>query len=108
MLIQNTKPIIAHNLTKYPITKTLWDALMVTYSSGRDKLQTFNLHVKVNDIKQNDSSLKEFWIILHGIWGERDIINPNPMKCLEDIKIYSKLRSEQKHFQFFKCIGPKI
>nr|GEX88591.1 putative ribonuclease H-like domain-containing protein [Tanacetum cinerariifolium] len=43
-LIQNIEPALAGNLTEYPTAKMLWDALMVTYSSGRDKLQTFNLH----------------------------------------------------------------
>nr|GFA98668.1 putative Gag-polypeptide of LTR copia-type [Tanacetum cinerariifolium] len=43
-LIQNIEPTIAGNLTEYPTVKMLWDALVVTYSSGRDKLQTFNLH----------------------------------------------------------------
>ncbi|KAJ9551824.1 hypothetical protein OSB04_015869 [Centaurea solstitialis] len=89
-LIQNIEPTLAGNLTEYPTAKTLWDALVVTYNSGRDKLQTFNLHVKANDIKQNDSSLEEFWITLQGIWGEIDRIDPNPMKCPEDIKTYSK------------------
>nr|GEY93320.1 putative Gag-polypeptide of LTR copia-type [Tanacetum cinerariifolium] len=65
-LIQNIKPTIAGNLTEYPTAKMLWDALVVTYSSGRDKLQTFNLHVKANDIKQNDSPLEELWITLQG------------------------------------------
>ncbi|XP_076924297.1 uncharacterized protein LOC143586697 [Bidens hawaiensis] len=92
-LIQNIEPALAGNLTEYPTTKTLWDALAVTYSSGIDKLQTFNLHVKANDIKQNDSSLEVFWITLQGIWGEIDRIDPNPMKCPEDIKTYSKIRS---------------
>ncbi|GKA90705.1 hypothetical protein Tco_0812575 [Tanacetum coccineum] len=59
-LIQNIEPALAGNLTEYPTAKTLWDALVVTYSSGKDKLHTFNLHVKANDIKQNDSSLEEF------------------------------------------------
>ncbi|KAJ9553092.1 hypothetical protein OSB04_017137 [Centaurea solstitialis] len=103
-LIQNIEPSLAGNLTEYPTAKTLWDALVVTYSSGRDKLQTFNLHVKANDIKQNDRSLEEFWITLQGIWGEIDRIDPNPMKCPEDIKTYSKLRSEQKLFQFLNAI----
>nr|GEV10199.1 putative Gag-polypeptide of LTR copia-type [Tanacetum cinerariifolium] len=63
-LIQNIEPALVGNLTEYPTTKMLWDALVVTYSSGRDKLQTFNLHVKANDIKQNNSSLEDFWISL--------------------------------------------
>ncbi|KAJ9542006.1 hypothetical protein OSB04_028512 [Centaurea solstitialis] len=106
-LIQNIEPTLAGNLTEYPTAKTLWDALVVTYSSGRDKLQTFNLHVKANDIKQNDNSLEEFWITLQGIWGEIDRIDPNPMKCPEDIKTYSRLRSEQKLFQFLNALDHK-
>nr|GEX09924.1 putative Gag-polypeptide of LTR copia-type [Tanacetum cinerariifolium] len=57
-LIQNIKPTLAGNLTKYHTAKTLWDTLVITYISGIDKLQTFNLHVKANDIKQNKTHLK--------------------------------------------------
>ncbi|CAH1454159.1 unnamed protein product [Lactuca virosa] len=106
-LIQNIEPTIAGNLTEYPIAKMLWDALVVTYSSGRDKLQTFNLHVRANDIKQNDSTLEEFWITLEGVWGEIDRINPNPMKCPDDIKTYARIRSEQKLFQFLNALDQK-
>nr|GEW05322.1 putative Gag-polypeptide of LTR copia-type [Tanacetum cinerariifolium] len=102
-LIQNIEPALTGNLTEYPTAKMLWDSLVVTYSGERDKLQTFNLHVKANDIKQNNNSLEDFWISLQGIWGEIDRIDPNPMKCLEDIKTYSKIRSEQKLFQFLNA-----
>nr|GEV98247.1 putative Gag-polypeptide of LTR copia-type [Tanacetum cinerariifolium] len=33
-LIQNIKPVLAGNLTECPTAKTLWDDLVVTYSSG--------------------------------------------------------------------------
>ncbi|GKB07916.1 ribonuclease H-like domain-containing protein [Tanacetum coccineum] len=36
--------------------------------------------------------------------GEVDRINPNPIKCPEDIKTYSKIRSEQKLFQFLNAL----
>nr|GFA26500.1 hypothetical protein [Tanacetum cinerariifolium] len=49
-LIQNIEPALAGNLTEYPTAKMLWDALVVTYSSGRDKLQTFNLHVRTKTL----------------------------------------------------------
>nr|GEV36128.1 putative ribonuclease H-like domain-containing protein [Tanacetum cinerariifolium] len=65
-LIQNIEPALTGNLTEYPTAKMLWDTLVVTYISEKDKLQTFNLHVKANDIKQNNSSLKGFWISLQG------------------------------------------
>ncbi|CAH1428107.1 unnamed protein product [Lactuca virosa] len=67
-LIQNIEPALASNLTEFPTAKTLWDALVVTYSSRKDKLQTFDLHVKANEIKQNGSPLEDFWITLEGIW----------------------------------------
>ncbi|XP_076885610.1 uncharacterized protein LOC143535159 [Bidens hawaiensis] len=106
-LIQNIEPVLASNLTEFPIAKTLWEALVVTYSSGKDKLQTFNLHVRANEIKQNDASLENLWITLQGIWGEIERIDPNPMKCPEDIQIYTKIRSEQKLFQFLSSLDRK-
>ncbi|CAH1428172.1 unnamed protein product [Lactuca virosa] len=78
-----------------------------SYDNGRDKLQTFNLHVRANDIKQNDSTLEEFWITLQGVWGEIDRIDPNPMKCLDDINTYARIRSEQKLFQFLNVLDQK-
>ncbi|PWA67069.1 ribonuclease H-like domain-containing protein [Artemisia annua] len=107
-LIQNIEPNIAGNLTEYPTAKALWDALVVTYSSGKDKLQTFNLHVKANEIRQNGKSLEEFWIELQGVWGEIDRIDPNPMKCKDDIQAYTQIRSEQKLFQFLNGIDRKF
>nr|GEY63150.1 hypothetical protein [Tanacetum cinerariifolium] len=107
-LIQNIEPNIAGNLTKYPIAKSLWDALVVTYNSGKDKLQTFNLHVKANELKQGDKSLEVFWIAFQGVWGEIGRIDPNPMKCKEDIQTYTKIRSKQKLFQFLNRLDRKF
>ncbi|KAD4585302.1 hypothetical protein E3N88_22903 [Mikania micrantha] len=107
-LIQNIEPALASNLTEFPMAKTLWDALVVTYSSGKDKLQTFDLHVKANELKQNDASLEEFWIALQGIWGEIERRDPNPMKCTIDIAEYNKIRSEQKLFQFLNALNRKF
>ncbi|XP_071731015.1 uncharacterized protein [Rutidosis leptorrhynchoides] len=103
-LIQNIEPTLASNLTEYPTAKALWDALVVTYSSGKDKLQNFDLHVKANDIKQKDQSLEDLWITMQGIWGEIDRRDPNPMKCATDIVIYTKIRTEQKLFQFLNAL----
>ncbi|KAM0023833.1 hypothetical protein Hdeb2414_s0023g00643791 [Helianthus debilis subsp. tardiflorus] len=90
-LIQNIEPSLASNLTEFPTAKTLWDALTVTYSSGKDKLQTFDLHVKSNEFKQNGLPLEEFWIVMQGIWGEIERRDPNPMTCSTDIITYNKL-----------------
>nr|GEX17120.1 hypothetical protein [Tanacetum cinerariifolium] len=103
-LIQNIEPALAGNLTEYPTAKMLWDALVVTYSSGRDKLQTFNLHVKANDIKQNNSSLEDFWISLQGFLNaldrryvpiKREILRLEPLPSAE--AAYATVRKEAAH-----------
>ncbi|KAM0014643.1 hypothetical protein Hdeb2414_s0034g00726131 [Helianthus debilis subsp. tardiflorus] len=106
-LIQNIEPNLASNLTEFTTAKTLWDALTVTYSSGKDQLQTFDLHVKANEFKQNGVPLEEFWIVMHGIWGEIERRDPNPMTCSTDIATYNKVRSEHKLFQFLNALDRK-
>nr|GFB07657.1 putative Gag-polypeptide of LTR copia-type [Tanacetum cinerariifolium] len=91
-IIQNIEPAIASNLTEFPTAKMTWDALTVTYSSGKDKLQTFDLHVKENGLKQNGTLLEEFWIVMQGIWGEIKGKDPNTMMCPTDIAAYNKIR----------------
>ncbi|KAJ0471582.1 hypothetical protein HanLR1_Chr15g0559371 [Helianthus annuus] len=103
-LIQNIEPALASNLTEFPTAKTLWDALVATYGSGKDKLQTFDLHVKANGIKQNGSPLEDFWIVMQWVWGEIERRDPNPITCTEDINTYNKIRSEQKLFQFLNAL----
>ncbi|CAH1427920.1 unnamed protein product [Lactuca virosa] len=103
-LIQNIEPSLASNLTEFPTAKSLWDALVVTYSSGKDKLQLFDLHVKGNEIKQKGIPLEDLWIVLQGIWGEIERRDPNPMKCSVDITTYNRIRGEQKLFQFLNAL----
>nr|GFA01704.1 hypothetical protein [Tanacetum cinerariifolium] len=90
------------NLTEYPTAKALWGALVTTYSSGNDKLQIFNLHVKANELKQNEKSLEEFWIALQGHGLDRKF---NPIKReilrLETLPsaetAYATVRKESAH-----------
>ncbi|XP_071719418.1 uncharacterized protein [Rutidosis leptorrhynchoides] len=106
-IIQNIEPQIASNLTQFPTAKTLWNALITTYSSGKDMLQTFDLHVKANNIRQDGKSIEELWLKLQGIWGEIDIRDPNPMEHPNDIVKYNNIRSEQKLFQFLNSLDHK-
>ncbi|XP_071704383.1 uncharacterized protein [Rutidosis leptorrhynchoides] len=106
-LIQNIEPQIASNLTQFPTAKALWNALVTTYSSGKDKLQTFDLHVRTNNIKQEGKSVEELWLKLQGIWGEIEMRDPNPMEHPNDIVKYNNIRFEQKLFQFLNALDQK-
>ncbi|XP_071688869.1 uncharacterized protein [Rutidosis leptorrhynchoides] len=106
-LIQNIEPNLASNLTSFSTAKLLWDALATTYSSGTDKLQTYDLYVKATEMKQNNLNLEELWIRMQGIWGELEIRDPNPMESASDINKYNMIRAEQKLFQFLKALDQK-
>ncbi|XP_071713263.1 uncharacterized protein [Rutidosis leptorrhynchoides] len=107
-IIQNIEPQIAtSNLTQFPTAKLLWNALITTYSSGKDKLQTFDLHVKANNIKQEGKSIEDLWLKLQGIWGEIETRDPNPMEHPNDIIKYNNIRAEQKLFQFLNALDHK-
>ncbi|XP_076959490.1 uncharacterized protein LOC143635580 [Bidens hawaiensis] len=107
-LIQNIEPALASNLTEFPTAKTLWDSLVVTYSRKKYKLQTFDLHVKANGIKQNGSPLEDFLIVMQGVWGEIERRDLKPMTCTIDIATYNKIWSEQKIFQFLNGLADNM
>nr|GEW13601.1 putative reverse transcriptase, RNA-dependent DNA polymerase [Tanacetum cinerariifolium] len=97
-LFQNIEPTLAGDLTKYHTTKTLWDALVITYNSGRDKLQTFNLHVKANDIIQNKTHLK------FGNYGQGESVQEQEIfSTQEDTPLeQNKHMEEQENFSTHK------
>ncbi|XP_076949280.1 uncharacterized protein LOC143621873 [Bidens hawaiensis] len=97
-LIQNIEPSLASNLTEFPTAKTLWDALVVTYSSGKDKLQTFDLHVKANEFKQNGIPLEDFWIVMQDQQFDpikREILRWDKLPTAEGA--YAAVRKETAH-----------
>ncbi|XP_071686981.1 uncharacterized protein [Rutidosis leptorrhynchoides] len=106
-LIQNIEPGITSNLNEFSTSKAFWDALATTYSSGKEKLHTFDLHVNANDIKHKGMSLENLWITFQGIWGEIERREPNPMKCDVGINTYNQVRLERKLFQFLNSLDQK-
>ncbi|XP_071726757.1 uncharacterized protein [Rutidosis leptorrhynchoides] len=106
-LIQNIEPNLASDLTSFPTAKALWDALITTYSSGQDKLQTYDLYVKAIKMEQSNMSLEELWIKMQGVWGELERRDPNPIEHPSDISKYNKIRAEQKLFQFLNALDRK-
>ena len=51
-LTQNIEPRLVSRVLKQLTAKHIWDALAVTYESGGDKLQIYDLHIKASMVKQ--------------------------------------------------------
>ncbi|KAK9066126.1 hypothetical protein SSX86_015528 [Deinandra increscens subsp. villosa] len=92
------EPNLIGKFAEYQSAKSLWDALAVTYGSGEDALQIYDLHNQVSRQNQGTQTLEQYWNTLQGIWLAIDRRRPNPMKSDEDISMYNKLTQETRLF----------
>ncbi|KAJ0601663.1 hypothetical protein HanIR_Chr03g0131301 [Helianthus annuus] len=107
-LIQNIESRLVNNVSQYPTAKALWDGLSVTYGSGTDSLQIFDLHKRANSLRQGEDTLEECWNKLQNIWMTIDRREPNPMKDPEDIQVYNNKIQEQRLYQLLTAIDEKF
>ncbi|XP_037497108.1 uncharacterized protein LOC119371301 [Jatropha curcas] len=79
-IIQNIESNLINNAAQYPTAKSLWNGLAITYGSGVDSLQTYDLHRKASTIRQGQETLENLWNKLQSIWMsiEHNIQQPNP------------------------------
>lgn len=106
-LIQNIEPSLINSVSKHLTAKAVWDGLALTYGSGTDSLQVFDLHRKANTLKQGDGMLEEIWAKLQDIWMTIDRKEPNPMECSKDIEVYNRIIQNQRLYQFLTALSDK-
>ena len=106
-LIQNIEPRLVSRISQHPTAKHIWDALAVTYGSGGDRIQVYDLQFKASTLRQGHSSLDEIWSRLQEIWISIDQKQKNPMKYQEDIEIHDKFIQDQRLCQFVYAIDSK-
>ncbi|KAD4178149.1 hypothetical protein E3N88_26740 [Mikania micrantha] len=107
-IIQNLESNLVNNVSQYPTTKALWEGLAITYGSGTNSLQVFDLHKKANSLRQGSYTLEDLWNKLQGIWMSIDRRDPNPMKDPEDIQIYNKKTQEHHLYQLLIAVDEKM
>ncbi|XP_042029227.1 uncharacterized protein LOC121776151 [Salvia splendens] len=106
-LIYNIEPRLVNRVSKQPTAKHIWDALAVTYGSGGDKLQVYDLYTRASMVKQGNQSLEETWSTLQDLWLSIDQKQITQMKCPEDIKIHDQFIQELRLYQFLIAIDSK-
>ena len=50
-----------NSVSEYQSAKALWDAMAVTYGSGGDALQIYDLHNQASRQTQGDQPLEQLW-----------------------------------------------
>ncbi|XP_042027341.1 uncharacterized protein LOC121774557 [Salvia splendens] len=106
-LIQNLEQKLVNRVSQYPTARDVWKSLEVTYASGGDKIQVYDLYTRANRLKQTDESLEDIWTILNDLWVSIDQKQPNRMQYPEDIKIYNNEKEEQRLYQLLVALNDK-
>ncbi|XP_042022888.1 uncharacterized protein LOC121770170 [Salvia splendens] len=79
-IINNIEADLVNEVSQYATANDLWEGLAVTYGSGADPFQVYDLHRQTDAIKQEGMSLEALWQKLQGLWISIDRREPNPME----------------------------
>ena len=97
-----------NSVSEYQSAKALWDALVVTYGSGGDALQIYDLHNQVSRQVQGDRPLEDYWNGLQSLWLAIDQRQTNSMKCDVDLSKYNLITQENRLFNFLGGLDSKF
>ncbi|CAA0818791.1 Unknown protein [Striga hermonthica] len=70
-------------LSKHQTAKAIWDSLAITYGTTIDPLQSYELEVRANTIKQGARSIEVYWSDITNVWLEIDQRDTNPFAGLD-------------------------
>ncbi|VFQ62771.1 unnamed protein product [Cuscuta campestris] len=104
-ILENIESDIVNQYIDYPTAWDLWKGIKATYSSGKDPLQIYDLMVKASEIKQGAQPLEKIYSQLQAVWKEIDRRRPNPMKCPEDMTIFTQIQQQNRLYQFLQAIN---
>ena len=79
----------------------------MTYSSGGDRIQVYDLRRRATTLKQKGETLEEIWSQLQELWLAIDQKSPNPMKYQEDVEIYENSTQEDRVYQLLTALDDK-
>jgi len=107
-ILQNLEPRLMNSVARYRTAKALWDALAVTYGSGGDAFQIYDLHSEASRQTQGERTLEEYWNALQSLWLAIDDRRPNPMKCDGDRAEHNRITEENRLFNFLSGLNSQF
>ncbi|VFQ89178.1 unnamed protein product [Cuscuta campestris] len=107
-ILENIESDIVNQYIEYPTAWDLWKGIEATYGSEKDPLQIYDLMVKASEIKQGAQSLEKVFSQLQAVWKEIDRHRPNPMKCREDMTIFTQIQQQNRLYQFQEAVNKEF
>ncbi|RVW39091.1 Retrovirus-related Pol polyprotein from transposon TNT 1-94 [Vitis vinifera] len=93
-LINSMTNGIGENFMYYGTAKEIWDAARETYSNIDNTSATFEIKSILQDLRQGDSTVTEYFNILARYWQQLDIYEELVWKCPEDGLLYKVIEKE--------------
>ena len=106
-IISNLETSLVNEVSRYETARDLWDGLAVTYGSGYDPVQIWDLHQQAYDMRQGTMTLEELWNKFQDLWIMIDTRDPNPMSYPSEIEKYNQREQRFRVYQFLRALDHK-
>ncbi|RVW97656.1 Retrovirus-related Pol polyprotein from transposon TNT 1-94 [Vitis vinifera] len=107
-LINSMTNDIGENFMYYGTTKEIWDAARETYSNIDNTSATFEIKSILQDLRQGDSTVTEYFNILARYWQQLDIYEELVWKCPEDGLLYKKVIEKERIYKFLLGLNKNL
>ncbi|RVW89522.1 hypothetical protein CK203_043570 [Vitis vinifera] len=89
-------------------TKEIWDAARETYSNIDNTSAIFEIKSILQDLRQGDSTVTEYFNILTRYWQQLDIYEELVWKCPEDGLLYKKVIEKERIYKFLLGLNKNL
>ncbi|XP_073303179.1 uncharacterized protein [Primulina huaijiensis] len=99
-LINSMIPEIGENFLLYPSASEIWDAARESYSCSDNTAELFAIESAVHDLRQEDSTVTEYFSTLTRNWQTIDLTETHDWKCSKDEKLFRSFIENKRVFKF--------
>ncbi|RVW40843.1 Retrovirus-related Pol polyprotein from transposon RE1 [Vitis vinifera] len=96
------------NFMYYGATKEIWDVARETYSNIDNTSAIFEIKRILQDLRQGDSTVTEYFNILTRYWQQLDIYEELVWKCPEDGLLYKKVIEKERIYKFLLGLNKNL
>ncbi|XP_039004046.1 uncharacterized protein LOC120130986 [Hibiscus syriacus] len=107
-LLNSMLPDINANFMFYTTASKIWNAAKETYSNQENSSSLFSIECRINDLKQGDLTVMEYFTQLSRLWQQIDLLETPAWQTGVDAKLYKGLLEKQRIFQFLSGLSVSL
>lgn len=99
---------VGENFMYYNTAKEIWDAAKETYSNVDNTSAIFEIKSLLNDLRQGDLTVTEYFNTLTRYWQQLDTYEEIEWKCIEDSKQYKEIMEKDRIYKFLLGLNKNL